>query len=490
MGLLDWLTDSIGSGAGAGANSMAIGDQSTPPPPQPAPNVPLPPARPQAAGPGAVAPPPPPPGSGIPPDTSGGQGFAPPPMPPGPPPGPPPEMGQDQMGAPTGFPTPPPPVAPPPGPPGSGIPPDTSGGQGLNVPPVPGAPPPVRPGGIGSDAARAPNQPPLPPVPMPMARPPGAGPGANQLGQRTVPPAATPTGGATPDQQQAVASQAIQQKGQEINWLGKLMGAKTPEENKKVTSEILRGMAAGLKDIGAPTGMGKFASFAHGAGAGMTGVFAERDRVEESQRKHIAQKILANNSAMTGQLNVARTQLALAQAQDAYLGRGNKNDSPYQLYLRAQAAVGKDDIVRSARDEKLALMKDQKMGPDHPQVKAADAKLQKAIEERNAVHMRAVGLDPSLGASIAKVGGMSAESALSGDKLNQQTYDNLPVGGYFIDPQTKKMMRKPPAPGAPALAPAGAGAAPAAPPARPAAPVTAPAGSRAAMEDDTEEEVG
>jgi hypothetical protein len=105
--------------------------------------------------------------------------------------------------------------------------------------------------------------------------------------------------------------------------------------------------------------------------------------------------------------------------------------------------------------------------------------------------MKAVGLDPGLGTTLGKMPGLSKESALSGDKLNQTSYDNLPVGGYFIDPNTKKLMRKPPAPGttAPAAPPTAAPPTAAPPttartPPTPPAPVTAPAGSRAAAEDE------
>jgi hypothetical protein len=106
--------------------------------------------------------------------------------------------------------------------------------------------------------------------------------------------------------------------------------------------------------------------------------------------------------------------------------------------------------------------------------------------------MTAAGLDPKLSASIEKLPGMSKETALGKDKLNQAAYDALPVGGYYTHPKTGVVMQKGAAPGtapAPTAAAPPATAAPAATP--PPAPVTAPAGSRAAAEDENaDQEVG
>lgn len=395
--------------------------------------------------------------------TSNESGFpAIPPTPPGPNPA------SDGLSLPAGMGPPPTPLpmARPPGAPGP------PGLDGLSLPP-----------GMGPGAVKAPA--------MPMARPPGAGPGAAELA--ALPPGATSTmGTGTPGQP----------ANQEINWLGKLMGVKSPEDAQRAGREISRGMAAAFKN--APSGIGqtKFAAFAGGVGAGMTGAQAETDRQEESQRKSIAQMILTKNSDGQQTLNLARTKLALEQAKAVMTGQGSQINSPQQLYLRAQALANNDQDVKAAKTAMEAKIK-AGYADDSKEVKALKENFDKLLAERRAHHMGAVGLDPKLGESIGKLPGLSESTALTGDKLTQASYDNLPVGGYYKDPKTGEVKRKAAAPGttspnAVAAAAAGAGPAPpptAAPPTNagrlpptPPAPVTAPAGSRAALEDDNADE--
>jgi hypothetical protein len=491
--LLSWLTDSIGGGGGGMANLDPMGNAT-----------------------GGMSEPPPTPPSGIGSDAA---------------------RAPDQPSPPISGPVPLPNMRPPGAGPGAAAMPATQpplppmGGGGVPMPDVntPGAPvvdpsflrqpTPPTPGGIGSDAARAPNQPGnMPPVPMPMARPPGAPgpepvrpPGAGGMIGRPMPggpadPAALPPNATSTMGTGTPGAPATPQQ-QEVNWLGKLMGVSNPEEAKRAGREISRGMAAAFKNAPSGVGKGKFAAFAGGVGAGMTGAQAETDREEESQRKSIAQMILTKNAEGQQGLNLARTQLALEQAKQVMTGNGSAINSPQQLYLRAQALANNDQDVKAAKAAMEAKIK-AGYADDSKEVKELKTNFEKLLEQRRAHHMGAVGLDPKIGDQVAKLPGMSEAAPLKGAGLNQQAYDNLPVGGYYVHPKTGKLMRKsgvgggaaPPtaaaAAGGPATPPTAAPPTAAAPtgaglPPTPPAPVTAPAGSRAAAEDDnTDEDVG
>lgn len=430
MGLLDWLTDGIGSDMGGGTpmqpgpgSQMGGMDpmgnptgQSMPlPTPAPAPTLPMPPV--QQTGPDLPYPP------GVDPMTAGGQ----PPNGPGLPYAP----GTDPMtagGAPPngpGLPPPPLPVARPPG---------------ANAPPQLGPPPPLPPPGNGTN---------------------GVGPG---LGV-----AAPPAGFSAPSGAPATGG---------AGFIGRALGLDANKERSMFGS-----IGAGLTAAGNSKGKAKGQAFASGAGASIEGGLKTDKETTDQQSKYLNDAIKAKQAGDVGALNVARTRLALSQAKAAESGKDTKAsvmNSQEQLYLRGLSAVNQDGKVKASLANLRSIQT--QFGADSKEAKAAMASHNDLIAGTKKQVFATLGVNEKDAEKIGKQPGFAADNPVPSAGLTKEKFDALPPGSYFINPKDNQLLIKQP----PQQQAAGASPTPQAQSPTPAAPVpvTAPAGSPADQDQD------
>lgn len=427
-GLLDWLTEGVGSAtAGAGPGM----------PPMPAPkSLPMPPVQ-----------------------MTGTDSYP---------------IGSDPMAA--------------GGPPPFNSDPVTAGGQMPNGPGLPFAPgsDPMTAGGTqfppGADPMTAggasANGPGLPSPPMPMPQPPGA-----NASPAALPPSAAPTGGTGMPPGPAssmlppnAAPSLVPQGGGATGFIGRALGLDRNSERKFSGS-----LASGLKSVGDNVHKPGLAAFAGSAGSALEGGNTADDKTTDQRQKFLTQAIAAAQSGNTQALNVARTRLALAQAKAAEETAGKPDkasvmNSQEQLYLRGLGAVNQDAKVKASLAQ-LRQVQTQ-FGPDSKEAKAALEGHNSLIEGTKKQVFSTLGVNEKEAAKIGKQPGFAADNPVPAAGLTKEKFDKLPVGAYFINPKDNRLLIKQPPAGANPAAPAQS-AAPAAP-----VPVTAPAGSAADREDD------
>jgi hypothetical protein len=445
MGLLDWLTQGIGSDMGGGSpmqpgpgSQMGGMDpmgnptgQSMPlPTPAPAPTRPMPPMQqtgpdgyPIAGDPMTAGGPPP---NNFDPMTAGGQSPNGPGLPFAP--------GTDPMTA----------GGPPPFPPGMD--PMNAGGAPPNGP---GLPPSA---GMNFTATPRPAPPPGPPLPLP---PPGNG--TNGVGPGL--------GVGAPDMSQA---------GRGSSFIGRSLGLNPNSERT-----VFGGLAAGLKAAGNSAGKSPFQAFAGGAGETMEGSQKANKDITAEQSKYLNDAIKAQQAGDTGKLNIARTRLALAQAKAAETGKDTKAsvlNSQEQLYLRGLGAVNQDGKVKASLAQLRSIQT--QFGADSKEAKAALTAHNDLIAGTKKQVFATLGVNEKDAEKIGKQPGFSSDNPVPKAGLTKEKFDALPVGAYFINPKDNQLLIKQPPAGA-SPTPQAQSPTPAAPP-----PVTAPAGSRADQEDD------
>jgi hypothetical protein len=481
MGLLDWLTDSIGGrmgeGGGLGLPSGPLPDAKQPfigatnnySSPGGQPDMPMPPVQ-QT-------------GMDAPPQLPGNFNFG--QMPIRPP-------AADGMPAPpsAGMMTPPNPNA-----------------DGMSLPPGMGPP-------ISADGMPAPNSmggaPGLPPgIPLPRPRPEAANPPTDISSGNITPnnrfvPNQPPLPPMTRGEGQGIvnsyeraggnafAPAAPDGAGTAKTIIGRALGLDGNRE-----SQIRGALGAGFKAAGESAGKSPMQAFASGAGAGIEGGKGADDTTTKQQDQYLGRKIQSKgvenaelNSASTRELNMARTKLALEQAKmvkegGGFTGKAGTANSPQQLYLSGLTRVNNDPEIKLAKSTYDNLLK--QYPPDAPEVKAAAEAHKKLVEAKRTEILGSVGLKPEEIAKIGKQPGMSQDNPVPKAGLTKEKFDALPPGAYFINPKDGRLlMKKGPA------APAAGGNQPVAPqqsmtPAMPPVPpVTAPAGSRADNPDDYE----
>lgn len=455
MGLLDWLTEGIGSDGG---NSMKIPPtmlSGTPPPQMTGNDVPpLPDPMKSDIGGGMQGAGPQPYPQGSDPMTAGGTQFPP---------------GADPMSA-------------------GGTPPN---GPGLPYPP----------GGDPMTAGGPPPMTPPPPVPLPMARPPGAG-----AGSPALPPNAMPTSGtgpAPPGPPTSLlppnAAPSLVPGGGATGPLGRMLGL---DRNREST---MRGsLGAGLKAAGENVHKPGLAAFAGSLGSGIEGGKGADDKTIDQQAKYLTQAIADAKAGNERGLNLARTKLALAQAKAAEEGDPEKAaltvartreatararkleegggkasvvNSPEQLYLRAIGATNSDGKLSLLKNAYIQASKDGQQ--DTPAAKAAKTAYETAYDQTRDAHLQTLGVDPKTASKIGKQAGFSADNPIPSAGLTKEKFDQLPPGSYFVNPKDGRLLIKQPPAGANPPAAAQSPAPAAAP-----VPVTAPAGSAADQDDD------
>jgi hypothetical protein len=254
------------------------------------------------------------------------------------------------------------------------------------------------------------------------------------------------------------------------------------------------GLAGGLTAAGNSKGKGKGQALFSGAGASLEGGNKAEKDITDEQDKYLARKLAAKgleNTAANGEstrdLNLARTQLALAQAKQAMTGgKDSVVNSEQQLYLRAQSAAAQDGRLKALKT--AADQASTQFGADSKEAKAALKAHKEAYDATVEGHAKSLGLDPGKIGKIGKLPGMSQDNPVPKDGLTKEKFEKLPPGSYFVNPKDGQVLIKkgptPDAAGGNQPAPAQQQAAPAAPqtpplPPIPPTPVTAPAGSQA-----------
>lgn len=262
----------------------------------------------------------------------------------------------------------------------------------------------------------APQTPPTPP-----ASPPGAGP-VSPNAVPPPPPPGTPTG--NPQAQ---------------GFLGRALGL-DPNAEANLRGTIGKGLTA----AGNSAGKSPFQAFASGAGAGTEGGKEASDKTKDQQNRFLSQQIAANNSDSQTKLRAAQAQQALAAAQDKMTGGGAKNsvmNSQQQLYLRAMGLVNNDPEVKLAKSTYDSTLKETG-DPESAQAKAAQKAHADLVQAKVKAHLGALGLDPSMADKLAKMPGSTQDNPVPKEGLNQQKFDSLPAGAYFINPKDGRVLIK------------------------------------------------
>lgn len=307
--------------------------------------------------------------------------------------------------------------------------------------PMPPMPP--QGGGIGSDAARVPNQPPIP-APAPQA-PPMAPPGVMAPSQSAVPPVpiVPPGGGALPPNAGSTEGVTPPSSGpgpQAQGFLGRALGMDPNSEAR------LRGtLGAGLTAAGNSAGKSPFQALASGAGAGITGGKAADDKTTADQQKYLTQAIAAMKAGDSREADKALTQLRMAQTQMTLQGKMGKDsvmNSDAQLYLRAVGAANADGplkLLKKAYDDAVAGR-----GASSPDAQAAKKAYDDAYQSTLDGHLGRLGLDPKTADKIGKQPGMSQDNPVPKTKMTSQAdFDKLQPGMFFVNPKDGQVLMKP-----------------------------------------------
>lgn len=305
--------------------------------------------------------------------------------------------------------------------------------------------PPGGGGGIGSDATAAPNQPPIPQQTPPM--PPGGGaPAPPQPGPpMQITPQTPPTPGAGPVSPNALPPPpppgTPTSNPQAHGILGRALGL-DPNQEASLRGTLGKGMTA----AGNSAGKSPFQAAMSGAGAGVEGGKEATDKTQDQQNKFLSQQIAANNSQSQTSLRAAQAQQALAAAQDKMTGgKSSVMNSQQQLYLRAMGLVNNDPEVKLAKSTYDNTLKETG-DPESAQSKAAQKAHADLVQAKVKAHLNALGLDPSLADKLGKMPGSTQDNPVPKEGLNQQKFDQLPAGAYFVNPKDGRVLIKSGAP--------------------------------------------
>lgn len=353
--------------------------------------------------------------------------------------------------------------------------------QGIDLPPpATPFPPGTDPMAAGGQTPNGPGLPPSPPVPMPMPRPPGANappPAPPGPPQSIVPPPGNGTNGVGPGL--GVTAQPIASSP-----LSRMLGLDT---NSNTFRNGMAGLGKGLESVGNNWNKPGLAAFSGSAGSSITGTVDAGNKTTEQQSKYLKDAIAAASAGNTNALNIARTKLALSQAKaaDAKADAPDKAsvvNSDQQLVLRAdKEALAEAQVSANGVKQTLTAAGGNINDPSYQAALKAHNELLDRVKKQK---YAALGISPKKADEISKQEGMSADKPVPAEGLTKEKFDALPVGAFFINPKDQRLLIKQP----PAAANAGANPAAAAqsptPDASAPAPVTSPAGTGADKDDD------
>lgn len=439
MGLLDWLTEGVGSDMGG--SSMGSGYKPEPP---------MPPVQMT----GTDAPPLPDPMKS---DIAGGmQGAGPQPYP--------------QGGDPVNDPTLP------------------RGGDPMNDPTyrVGGDPMQAPPYSVGGDPMTAggapPNGPGLPPEMMLKS----------SVKRISVPTPLMPqSGGALPPPLSLAPANPGPAAMEGQTALGRALGI-GPKQGGNIMREFGGGLGKGLTAAAAAAHQPGLAAFAAGAGGAMTGSEETRKGINEEQNKYLTRAIAFAQAGNTAAANAALTDLRKAQTQQIKDGKDSKSDkasvmnSTEQLYLRGLGAVNQNPQIKASAAQLKAIQS--QFGADSKEAKAAMTAHNSLIEAEKKRVLGNLGINEKDAAKLGEKPGFSDQNPVKSFPKDpaaaQKAYDALPDGAFFINPKDGQLRIKQ----SKTAAPAGANpaAAPQSPPTAP--PVLDPAQAIAPAAAAAEEE--
>lgn len=347
------------------------------------------------------------------------------------------------------------------------------------------------PGGTGAPDAFAGNNTStvIPPgagsVPMPQPRPAAAG-GMPPLPPRAAnanasvpppPPPGTPLD-ITP---QAIAQNTPVGPGPQAHGiLGRMIGLDPNTE-----AQLRGSLGSGLKSVAANWNKPGLAAMAGSAGASIEGGKTATDKTTAQQDQFLKDQLGVYKANDDHQLNVARTQRALAEAKAAMAdSKTSVMNSDQQLYLRGLNAVHQQTLASASNLRAIQ----QAYGPDSPQAKAAQAQHDALVENTKQTIFGTLGISEKKAAQLGKQSGLSPDNPIDVKGLNQQKLDSLPAGAYIRTPDGKVLRKKATTGANPPAAAQSPQSQPAATPATPPMPPTAvpqsPASGPASQEDE------
>lgn len=329
-----------------------------------------------------------------------------------------------------------------------------AGGDPMTAGGIP--PGPYPPAGDPMTAGGVPPEPPMPPMPGGKRVPVYGGSGGQPPGPpMPILPPGNGTNGVGPGM--GVATPADLRNGggaaQARTIIGRALGL-DPNREAMLSSSL----SAGLKSVGENYRKPGLAALSGSAGSAMQGGEARDDKTVDQQGKVIdratrleTEKRLARSGTIADQLNISRAKLAEEQAKMTREGRagGSVVNSQQQLYLRAMGLVNGDPEVKLAKSTYDAAIK---VGDaNSPEVKAAKKAHEDLVKAKTAAHLQTLGLDPKMADKLGKQPGMAMDNPIDTKGFTQQKLNELPVGSYIRTPDGKVLQKK-----APAAAAAGA----------------------------------
>lgn len=283
-------------------------------------------------------------------------------------------------------------------------------------------------------------------VPLPMPRPPGA--------DASIPPAATPTSGSGMppglplDITGGGASTAPPANSGWQDSLSRALGL-----NPNQASQISGSLGAGLKSVGDNAHKPGLAAFASSAGSAMEGGKAADDKTLDNQNKYLQRAIEAQKAGDQAKYQVnylkyltenAKDKLELEKKKAADGGKASVMNSPEQLYLRAIGATNQDAGIKISAANVKEVQK--QFGADSKEAKAAMAEHEKRIASVRDGHLQTLGVDPKKIKGLESKPGFSDQNPVKDfpkdPQAAQKAFDALPEGAYFVNPKDGRLLIK------------------------------------------------
>lgn len=283
-----------------------------------------------------------------------------------------------------------------------------------------------------------------PPVPLPMPRP-GDAPAVSPSRPMFRPPgdksAILPPSAAEPGATDVSSANRGQPPagvpGQ--NWLGRALGIE-PGKAGDIGREFAGSLGKGLSAAAAGAHLPGGAAFAAGAGGAFTGGEDVRKELTKEQDRYLTRAIAFANAGNAKAASESLQRLRDLQGKQieqnmANGGKATGINSKEQIYLGAIRATNGDERIKTARDTARETVK--MYGADSPQGKAAVENVTKLSEQIRGEHMKRLGLDPKDAKEFENKPGYSEQNPMKfpkADAAAKAAFEALPEGAYFINP--------------------------------------------------------
>lgn len=215
-------------------------------------------------------------------------------------------------------------------------------------------------------------------------------------------------------------------------------------------SQIRGALGAGLKSVGENANKPGLAAFAGSMGSGIEGGKKADDTTTTQQDKYLQRAIQAKREGnqekyQTNYLKyqIEATKAKLEATKEKAAGANSVMNSPEQLYLRAIGATNQDGGLKILANK---VREAQKMGPDSKEAKAAQAEYDAAFAKVRDTHLGTLGVDPSKIKGLESKPGFSDKNPVKDFPKDpaaaQKAFDALPDGAYFINPKDGRLLTK------------------------------------------------